>query len=301
MTECTTLQVFYTDTFALPLFPNSRFPLDKYRSLRARLQSSEMSDRLIFRTPEAATDDQLLLVHTIEYLTKLRQGSLSLDEQRQIGFPWSLEMVERSRRSTGGTIAAASAAMVDGQAVHLAGGTHHAFADHGQGYCVFNDVAVAIRVLQAERRLKRAVVVDLDVHQGNGTAAVFASDPNVFTFSIHGEGNFPAEKRASDLDIPLPNGIEDDDYLAILSEAIENFLPLSGASAVFYLAGADPYAGDRFGKLNLSKAGLVERDKLVFAACRKRSLPLTVVLAGGYARTVDDIVDIHAATVMALL
>ena len=295
------MQVFFSDTFELPLFPNSRFPIDKYRQLRERLQASVHRDRFTFRVPTPATDDQLLLVHTSEYLDKLKQGAHSPVDHQRIGFPWSEELVERSRRSTGGTIAAARAALVDGVGVHLAGGTHHAFPDRGQGYCVFNDVAVAIRVLQAEALISRAVVIDLDVHQGDGTAAIFADSTNVFTFSMHGAGNFPPDKCASDLDIALPDGTGDELYLAALREALADSLPLAKADVVFFLAGADPYEGDRFGKLKLSKEGLRTRDGLVWSACRAHSLPVAVVMAGGYAKSIDDIVDIHAATVSSLL
>ena len=228
------MQVFFSDTFELPLFPNSRFPIEKYRQLRERLQSSAHRDRLTFQVPEPATDDQLLLVHTPEYVDKLKQGAHSPVDHQRIGFPWSRELVDRSRRSTGGTIAAARAALADGVGVHLAGGTHHAFPDRGQGYCVFNDVAVAIHVLQAESLIRRTVVIDLDVHQGDGTAAIFADCSNVFTFSMHGSGNFPPDKRVSDLDIGLPDGTGDEFYLAALREALAESLPLAQADLVFF-------------------------------------------------------------------
>jgi acetoin utilization deacetylase AcuC-like enzyme len=293
--------VFYSDTFQLPLPDGHRFPAEKYRLVRERLQAAAFRDQLTFCLPKAATDEELLLVHTSDYLSKLNSGKLSQIEQRRIGFPWSPGMVERSRRSTGATIGAARAAIEGGIGVHLAGGTHHAFPDRGQGFCVFNDVAVAIRVLQAEGRLRRSIVIDLDVHQGNGTAAIFADDPTVFTFSMHGQGNYPFAKSESDLDIALPDGTNDDHYLAALRDALENLVPLANADIVFYLAGADPYEHDRLGKLKLTRSALSERDRLVFATCQCHDLPVAVVLAGGYAKLVDDVATIHVATICTLL
>lgn len=295
------MKVFYSDTFDLPLPRGHRFPIEKYRLLRQQLVESEFQGQLEFHLPEAATDEQLLLVHTPEYLDKVNRGGLSQVEERRIGFPWSREMVERSRRSTGATICAARAAIQDGVAVHLAGGTHHAFPDHGQGFCVFNDVAVAVRVLQAEGLIRRAVVVDLDVHQGNGTAAIFANDPDVFTFSMHAASNFPFSKQESDLDLSLPDGTTDALYLTALRDAVDNHLPLADADMAFYLAGADPYENDRYGKLKLTKTGLANRDRDVLRACQRHQLPMAVVMAGGYAKVVGEIVEINATTVRLLL
>jgi acetoin utilization deacetylase AcuC-like enzyme len=206
-------------------------------------------------------------------------------------------MVRRCRHSAGGTLAAARSALEDGIGVHLAGGTHHAFADAGQGFCVFNDVAVATRVLTAQGLMRRAVVIDCDVHQGNGTASMFAGDDRLFTFSMHGDRNFPFRKCEGDLDIALADGTGDEPYLNILREVVRDRLPLDGADCVFYLAGADPYVYDRFGRLALTKVGLAARDQVVLDACRRRGIPLVVVMAGGYAANLDDIVDIHAKTV----
>jgi len=295
------MQVYYSDTFELPLPPGHRFPVAKYRLSRQRLLESEYRDRLELRLPDAATDEQLLLVHTSEYLDKLKRGKLSQVEERRIGLPWSPKMVERSRRSTGATIGAARAALQDGHAVHLAGGTHHAFADHGQGFCVFNDVAVAVRVLQAESLIRRAVIVDLDVHQGNGTAAIFAEDPAVFTFSMHGASNFPFAKQDGDLDIALADGTRDATYLEALEDTLDHRLPLADADIVFYLAGADPYEHDRYGKLMLTKSGLAQRDHLVFQACQLHRVPVTVVMAGGYAKLVDDVAEINFNTSCVML
>ena len=295
------MRLYYSDIFELPLPADHRFPERKYRLLREKLQSSTDCQRFTFCTATAATDAQLLLVHTAEYLDKLKSGSLSQLEQRRIGFPWSRAMVERSRRSTGATIEAARAAMAEGAAVHLAGGTHHAFPDHGQGYCVFNDVAVAIRVLQRDGLVRHALVLDLDVHQGNGTAAIFAHDPTAFTFSMHAARNFPFAKTAGDLDIALPDGTADEAYLATLRDALDAHLMSYDADVVFYLAGADCYRLDRLGRLKLTQAGLAQRDRMVIDFCRRRRLPMVVVMAGGYAENIDDIVTIHTNTVACLL
>ena len=301
MTERDQMQVFYSDEFELPLPQRHRFPIERYKLLRESLQAGECRDQLEFRVPRAATDEQLLLVYTAGYLDSINRGTLSRIDERRIGFPWSLQMVERSRRSAGATIEAARAALEDGVGVHLAGGTHHAFPDHGQGFCVFNDVAVATRVLQAAGSLRRALVIDLDVHQGNGTAAIFAHDSSVFTFSMHGERNFPFLKRDSDLDIALPDGTTDEPYLAALRDTLDDHLPLADFDIVFYLAGADPYEHDRFGKLKLTTAGLAARDQLVFAACMLHKLPVAVVMAGGYAKAVEHVVAINAQTIATLL
>lgn len=295
------MQVYYSDTYELPLPDDHHFPMEKYRRVRESLQNCHFSNQLQFRLPPAATDEQLLLVHTRDYLDKIKSGNLTRIEQRRIGFPWSARMVERHRRSTGATISASRAALVDGVAVHLAGGTHHAFAERGEGFCVFNDVAVATRVLQAEGVLHRVVIIDLDVHQGNGTAAIFANDPSVFTFSMHGERNYPQHKIGSDLDVQLPDGTSDDGYLRVLENALTAKLQLESANLIFYIAGADCYKNDRYGRLNLTKSGLKQRDRLVFQACRQVSRPIAVVMGGGYSQDVQDIVDINFATVEALL
>ena len=290
------LHAFATDRFDLPLPPGHRFPFTKYRLLRERLEASALVDLMRIAEPEAASYQQLQLVHEPSYIHRLKAGELSDLEQRRIGLPWSPQLVERSCRSTGATIAAARAAMDDGAGIHLAGGTHHAFPDHGQGFCVFNDVAVAIRVLQEEGVVQRAIVIDCDVHQGNGTAYIFREDESVFTFSMHGERNFPFAKCDGDFDIALPDGTTDSQYLALLEDAVAQ-LPLADAQCVFYLAGADPYQEDRYGRLNLSKQGLADRDHLVLSACRNIRSPVVVLMAGGYARQIDEIVDIHTETV----
>ena len=224
-------------------------------------------------------------------------GTLSVKEIRRIGLPWSLELVERCRRSVGSTLGACRAALEDGLAVSLTGGTHHAFADHGEGFCVFNDCAVAARVMQREGRAQRLVVVDCDVHQGNGTAAIMADDPTVYTFSMHGAKNFPFHKEHSNVDVELPDGADDAMYLDLLDAALDRVLPAARPDLAIYLAGADPYAGDSLGRLGLTKEGLAGRDRLVFDRCREAGLPVAVVMGGGYARRIEDTVDIQFSTV----
>lgn len=294
------MRLFYTDHFELPLPETHRFPMTKYRELRRRVACSDhfLNDTLL--VPRAATDQQLSLCHTSRYIEAVKTGSLTSAEIRRIGFPWSEKMVERSRRSTGATIDAARAAISEGAAANLAGGTHHAFADAGEGYCVFNDAAVAIRTLQSEGLIKRACVLDLDVHQGNGTAAILAGDPSAFTVSIHGVKNFPLRKMPSNLDISLPDGTGDEQYLQALEKALQAIGESSEEQGRFdlliYLAGADSYAKDRLGRLNLTKTGLKARDETVINWCINAQIPLVIAMAGGYAPNVSDIVDIHFAT-----
>ncbi len=288
------MKAFYTDSFVLPLPADHRFPMDKYRLLREQVEASGVAQLCI---PDAASDEEILRCHDADYLERVKTGTLSAQEIRRIGFPWSPEMVERSRRSSGATIAACRAAISDGVAVNLAGGTHHACRDHGEGYCVFNDAAIAARAMQVEGHAQRIVIVDCDVHQGNGTADILRNDPTVFTFSIHGERNFPFRKVPGDLDIGLADGTGDAEYLAILEEALHRVLFLANANLAIYLAGADPYAGDRLGKLGLSMQGLASRDRLVLRLCRDAGLPVAVAMAGGYAADVREIAAIHFQTV----
>jgi acetoin utilization deacetylase AcuC-like enzyme len=291
------MKVFYSDIFELPLPAGHRFPMAKYRRLRERVAGFAETCNIDLVPSPAARIEELALVHSQTYLDKVITGSLTELDQRRIGFPWSPKMVERSLRSTSATVAAGRAAYQDGIAVHLAGGTHHAFADAGQGFCVFNDVAVAARVQLAEGLARQVLVIDCDVHQGNGTASIFSGDHTVFTFSIHGDRNFPFRKCKGDLDIALGDGTDDSVYLEVLHAALHEQLPLAHADCIYYLAGADPYVGDRLGRLSLTKAGLSTRDELVLGTCRSMGKPVTVVMAGGYARNIDDIVDIHARTV----
>ncbi len=287
------MQAFYCDHFVLPLPDGHRFPMEKYRLLRERLADS---DAVELRVPEAVTSSALQRVHATSYVRSVFTGSLSREEVRRIGFPWSQELVERSRRSVGGTVAAALSALEEGAAANLAGGTHHAFRDRGEGFCVFNDVAVAIREVQARRPLRRFAVLDLDVHQGNGTAAIFRDDDEVFTLSVHGSNNYPFAKEPGDLDIELPDGTGDGPFLEAVERGVRGALA-RGAELAFYVAGADPFEGDRLGRLSVTKAGLAERDRVVFDLCAEAGVPLAIVMSGGYARDVGDTVDIHEATV----
>lgn len=271
--------------------------MKKYALLRQQVAGAGLVGPADLRIPEAATEVQIERAHTPAYLRRVQAGELSPQEIRQIGFPWSPNLVERARRSVGATVEACRAALEDGVAVNLAGGTHHAFQDQGQGYCVFNDSAIAARAMQAEGRVRRVVIIDCDVHQGNGTAAILAGDPSIFTFSIHGAKNFPFRKEQSDLDLPLPDGTADTVYLETLAEALRRALASSRAELAIYLAGADPYEGDTLGRLAVSKAGLAERDRLVFEQCRAAGIPVAVTMAGGYAKNVQDTVDIHFQTV----
>lgn len=290
------MKLFYADHFVLPLPPGHRFPMEKYSRLRERLLASGHFAADDFRVPDAATDTELLRAHDAGYVQRVVRGTLGHDEIRRIGFPWSEAMVERSRRSAGATLAACRAALADGWAANLAGGTHHAFRDRGEGFCVFNDAAVAALAMRAEGRVERVAIVDCDVHQGNGTASILANRVDCFTFSIHGARNFPFDKETSDLDVELPDGTDDDAYLAALDDALA-LVFRHQPDLVIYLAGADPFEDDRLGRLRLTKAGLAARDERVLGECRRRSLPVAIAMAGGYARQIDDTVAIHAATI----
>ncbi|MFO1324574.1 MAG: histone deacetylase [Burkholderiales bacterium] len=286
--------IFATDHYVLPLPPGHRFPMRKYAALRERVAAAAAD---LMREPPAATDAELARVHDIAYVAAVADGTLDPGALRRIGFPWSPAMVERSRRSAGATIAACRSALANGCGVNLAGGTHHAHRAHGEGFCVFNDAAVAARAMQAEGLAARVLIVDLDVHQGDGTAAIFADDERVFTFSMHGRANFPFRKFRSDLDVELADGTQDAAYLAALDVALPHALARSRPDLAIYLAGADPFHGDRLGRLALSKGGLAERDRRVLAALGDAQVPVAIAMAGGYADDIDDIVDIHFATV----
>ncbi|HEX7242009.1 MAG TPA: histone deacetylase [Longimicrobiaceae bacterium] len=296
------MRAFYSDRFVLPLPEGHRFPMVKYARVRERCLAEGVLRPADLEEPPAAAWEELALVHDARYLERVRDGALEPLEQRRIGFPWSREMVERSRRSVGATVAAGRVALDEaaargwGVAANLAGGTHHAYPGHGEGFCVFNDAAVAIRVLQREGRIRRAAVLDCDVHQGNGTAAVFAADPSVFTFSVHGARNYPFRKERSTLDVELPDGAGDDVFLAALELHVPGLLADFRPDLAVYLAGADPWRDDRFGRLRMSKEGLVARDRLVLGACRDAGVPVAVAMAGGYARDTEDTVDIHVST-----
>lgn len=291
------MKIFYTDRYVLPLPPGHRFPMGKYEQLRQRVLAAQLNGSDELREPHSATDEEILLAHDREYLQRVVEGSLTNAELRRIGFPWSPQMVERSRRSSGATLSAARAATRDGVGVNLAGGTHHAFRGHGEGCCVFNDAAITALNLQREGLARRVVVIDCDVHQGNGTASILQADPTVFTFSIHGANNFPFRKEVSDLDIELPDGTRDEAYLRELECGLAHALSASQADFAIYLAGADPFEDDRLGRLKLSKAGLQARDHFVLSTLKSCGIPVAIAMAGGYARTIEDSVEIHFNTV----
>ena len=288
------MYAFYSDRFVLPLPPGHRFPMQKYRLLRERVARELPAVRL--QEPDALGDEVLALAHAPDYIRRLCSGDLSRKEMMAIGFPWSPEMVERSRRSAGATIAACRSAISSGVAVNLAGGTHHAHADRGEGFCVFNDAAIAARLMQAERLVLRVAIVDCDVHQGNGTASILANDDSVFTLSLHGERNYPFDKATSDLDIALADGTDDATYLAALDQALATLFSVFDPQLIIYLAGADPHEGDRLGRLKLTMHGLAQRDQRVFDAARARELPVAIAMAGGYGKNIEDTVAIHLQT-----
>ncbi|MEI2745094.1 MAG: histone deacetylase [Ottowia sp.] len=295
------MKTFYSTQLSLPLPPGHRFPMGKYAALRDRLAAECEGLRLAQAPP--ASDAELALAHAPAYVAAVAQGRLDARAQREIGFPWSEAMVERSRRSVGASIQATRVAQREGVAANLAGGTHHASAQAGSGYCVFNDIAVAARLLQAERtgggqqaRPPRIAVIDLDVHQGNGTASIFADDPSVFTLSLHGEKNFPFRKVAGDLDVGLPDGTGDQAYLDALDLALVELDSRFRPDAVFYLAGADPHEGDRLGRLKLSYDGLLARDRRVFDWAWTRRLPLTLCMGGGYGHDIGTTVQVQVNT-----
>jgi len=293
------MDAFYADHFVLPLPEGHRFPMSKYRLLRDGVAGTT---GLRLREAPAATDTQLLLAHDPVYVQKVVNGTLEPKEQREIGFPWTPGMVERSRRSVGATIAACASAMRDGIAVNLAGGTHHAYRDKGSGFCVFNDAAVAARVMQRQSKENLAIaIVDLDVHQGNGTAAIFKHDPSVFTLSLHGDKNFPFRKEPSDLDVPLMDGISDEVYLEALSGALQQLGQVFEPRLVIYLAGADPHEGDRLGRLKLTQSGMLERDRMVFDYVARAGIPLAITMAGGYGHFIETTVAVHRQTVLEAL
>lgn len=290
------MRIFTTDSFPIPLRDGHFFPLEKYRRLRERVEELGLPRGGRCDVAPAAADQDLRRAHTAEYLHKVCTGSLTTLEQRRTGFPWSPELVERSRRSVGATLAASRAALSDRYAGYLGGGTHHAFADRGNGYCVFNDAVVSMRTLQAEGRIRTGLVIDCDVHQGDGTAHLCGEDPSVFTFSIHGTSGYPKFAQTSDLDIQLPNGTGDLVYLAELEDGLRECFARCAPDLVVYLGGADPHEGDRIGKMRLTKSGLATRDTMVFDACDARGIPVAITIAGGYGHDVADVVDVHAKT-----
>jgi acetoin utilization deacetylase AcuC-like enzyme len=290
--------VWTHDRWRFPLPEGNRFPIDKYTLLRERVEA----DGIEVRDAEPVPWEWLEAVHQPALIERIRTGGLSVREERGLGIPWSEALVERGRRSVGGTVAAAGLALEQGLGMNLGGGTHHAGRAFARGYCLFNDVAVALDRMRAEGRVRRALIVDCDVHQGDGTADLLAGgrDSGSFTLSLHGARNYPFKRIPSDLDVDLESGTGDDDYLTALSQALDHAIPHAEADLAFYLAGADPWHGDRLGRLALTKEGLLARDELVLDRLRAAGAAVCVVLAGGYAEDVRDTVDIHAATVGAV-
>jgi acetoin utilization deacetylase AcuC-like enzyme len=293
------MRVFYATQFVLPLPAGHRFPMGKYQLLRDRLAAELPAIELMQAEP--ATDGELALAHGPAYIDAISHGTVDPKLMREIGFPWSEAMADRARRSVGATIAACRIAFRDDIAANIAGGTHHAYRDKGGGFCVFNDAAVASRLMQAElargrgRHLKVAII-DLDVHQGNGTAAIFRGDASVFTLSMHGQKNFPFRKEASDLDVELPDGCGDDEYLEALEGALDDFERRFEPGLLIYLAGADPHEGDRLGRLKLTWDGLEARDRRVFDWAWQRRIPLAFAMAGGYGNRIEDTVQAQVNT-----
>ena len=293
------MKAFYTDHFVLPLPAGHRFPMEKYSRLRDLVNTITTIE--LVEAP-AASDTQILYAHDPNYLINIIEGKLSPLEQREIGFPWSEKMVERSRRSAGATVAAAKTALTEGIAVNLAGGTHHAYRDMGSGFCVFNDSAIAARTLQKEVSSKlKVAIIDLDVHQGNGTASILQNDSSIFTLSIHGENNFPFKKEQSDLDLGLADGCTDETYLSSLKKCLDELSSRFQADCLIYLAGADPHEGDRLGRLKISKDGMRLRDETVFQYALDRKLPVAMSMAGGYGKEIESTVDIHFQTIRTAL
>jgi acetoin utilization deacetylase AcuC-like enzyme len=288
------MRLAYHKDYFVALPPSHPFPMAKYPLLYERLRRDGLVRDGSLIEPAEADLDELRLVHTDEYLERLAAGTLDAAAVRKLGVPWSAALWRRSRLAARGTLEAARAALEDGLAGNLAGGTHHAFPGHGEGFCVLNDVAVAIRVLQRAGRIRRALVVDLDVHQGNGTAAIFEGDADVFTFSMHGERNYPTRKMRSTLDAGLADGVGDDEYVARLARDLAGILASLPADLVFYLAGVDVVQGDRYGRLALTDMGLRRRERHVLESCRRAGLPVVITIAGGYAPTPERTAELHA-------
>jgi acetoin utilization deacetylase AcuC-like enzyme len=290
------LHVWSSSRYGFPLPAGHRFPIEKYAMLREAVVARGIVRPEDVHDPRRLALDDVRLVHTADYVDRFTHGRLAPEEERRLGFPWSPALVERSFRAAAGTCEAAEHALASGIAMNLAGGTHHAFPTHGEGFCVFNDVAIAIRMLQREGKIRRAAVVDLDVHQGNGTHAVFAGDASVFTFSMHGGRNYPFRKVAGDLDIELNDGTADDEYVQLLTAALPTVLATARPDLVIYLAGADPHERDRLGRLALTHEGLARRDALVIEQCREVGIPVAVTIAGGYGDPITDTVEAHVTT-----
>jgi acetoin utilization deacetylase AcuC-like enzyme len=290
------MQVFYTPRYYAEIGEGHVFPIRKFELVRDRLLSEGTLAPSELVEPSPASREQALLVHTDDYVTRLCNGQLTTKEIRRLGLPWSESLVRRSFYAVGGTIAASHAALAEGYSSNLAGGTHHSFADRGEGFCVLNDVAIAIRALRFQTLIRRAAIVDCDVHQGNGTATIFAGDDETFTFSMHGANNYPLFKAQSSLDVELPDGTGDDEYLETLARHLTRVFA-HDPEIVFYLAGADPFAKDKLGRLALSIEGLRERDAYVLRECCEREVPIVTVMSGGYGKDINDTIEIHCNTI----
>jgi acetoin utilization deacetylase AcuC-like enzyme len=291
------MRVFHSNQYVIDLPANHKFPIIKYAKIRERLEAEGTLAKEDIYEPALASRDEILLAHTADYHDRFVAGQLSARELRRLGLPWSEALVRRSRYAVAGTMAAAHQALRTGSSANLGGGTHHAFADHGEGFCVFNDIAVAINLLRAEGAVRRAAVIDCDVHQGNGTAAIFANEPEVFTLSLHGEKNYPLVKQQSTIDVAFADDTEDEEYLHALQESLAPVLERFRPDIVFYQAGVDPLLQDRLGRLALTHEGLLRRDEIIFKACHRGSIPCVTTLGGGYGRNVEDTVEAHCNTI----
>lgn len=292
-------KIFYSPDYYADIGEGHVFPIKKFELARDILISEGTVAAESVTAPAQAAVEDVLRVHTGDYVTRLRSGDLTKKEIRRLGLPWSPALVTRTFLAVSGTINAAVLAQVEGVASNLAGGTHHAYPDRGEGFCVLNDVAVAIEKMRSEMHLRRFLVIDLDVHQGNGTAFIYRSDPAVFTFSMHGQKNYPLYKELSDLDIELADGTGDEEYLSILDEALERLVHHE-PDLIFYLAGADPFERDKLGRLALTKEGLKERDRRILRFAREAGIPVVTTMSGGYAEDIRDTVDIHCNTIRAV-
>ena len=291
-------KLVYHDRYDLNLGAHV-FPSQKFRLIADAVRHEGIATQEDFLQPSAATDEDILRVHTADWVRKLKTGTLTASDVMKLEIPYSPELVEAVWLAAGGTILAGQSALRDGFGMNLGGGFHHAYPGHGEGFCAIHDVGVAIRRLQADKLVRRAMVVDTDVHHGNGTAAIFRDDPSVFTISIHQENNYPADKPPSSIDLNMLDRADDDEYLGVLIPAVQNALDEFCPDVVFYVGGADPYCEDQLGGLSLTKKGLMERDRKIFEAARRRGIPVATTLAGGYARRVEDTVRIHVNTILA--
>jgi acetoin utilization deacetylase AcuC-like enzyme len=293
------MYTLYSDGYVIDLPATHGFPIQKYRLIREQLLAEGTLAAAELVEPTLAAPQDICRVHTQKYWERFQTGTLAPEEIRRIGLPWSEALVRRSCASVQGTITASRIAVREAIGINLAGGTHHAFPDHGEGYCILNDIAIAIRVLQHDAWMQRMAIIDCDVHQGNGTAAIFADEPDVFSFSIHGMNNYPLRKVPGSLDIALPDGTGDEEYLHALQPAVSRILAEFRPGLIFYIAGADPHEGDRLGRLRLTHEGLRRRDEFVLRTCRDAGIPVAIALGGGYGRNLDHTVEAHCGTVRA--